>query len=55
MGIGLDSSVLVGGGKDKDGGEVERSYIRVASHTERGVEVAVGGLELASAGDEISS
>ena len=63
----MDPWVWVGGDKDKDGEQVleeledkgreeeERSYLGVASHTERGTEVVVGGLELAGERDESSS
>ena len=63
----MDPWVWVGGDKDKDGKEVlekledkgreeeERSYLGVASHTEREDEVVVGGLELAGERDESSS
>ena len=57
----------VGGDKDKDGEQVleeledkgrekeERSYLGVASHTERGAEVIIDGLELVGERDESSS
>ena len=67
MGEGLDPWVWVSGDKDKDGEEVleeledkgreeeERSYLGVASHTERRAGVRVDGLELARERDESSS
>ena len=63
----MDPWVWVSGDKDKDGEEVleeledkgrekeERSYLGVASHTERGAEVIIDGLELVGERDESSS